>query len=163
MKPVAVSELLYFEDLSLGDAWLSDWREVTADDVADFTALTGDDDPLHRECCDATPFGGPVAHGLLGLSILAGLSSQRPHVATLALVGISDWRFEAPVYFGDSVQVSTTVEHLAPHGRRAGCVTWFRQLLNQHGRVVQRGRFVSLVASQVRTRNRSSDLLRKSQ
>jgi hypothetical protein len=34
-------------------------------------------------------------------------------------------------------------------------VTWRRQLLNQHGRVVQRGRFVSLVASRTRGRRLS--------
>jgi acyl dehydratase len=50
------------------------------------------------------------------------------------------------------VQVVTEIEEIQQHGRRAGRVTWRRQLLNQHGRVVQRGRFVSLVASRDRSR-----------
>ena len=150
MKFSDPAELLYLDDLQIGDRWLSDWRTITADDVADFAALTGDHDPLHRADSEASPFGEPVAHGLLGLSVLAGLSSEQPNAATLALVGITDWQFEAPIFFGDRVQVVTEVEEIQQHGRRAGRVTWIRQLVNQHGRVVQRGRFVSLVSTRAR-------------
>ena len=118
-------------------------------------AYTGND-PLHTDDGSTSPFGEPVAHGLLGLSVLAGLSTKHPNVATLALVGISDWQFEAPIFFGDRVQVSTEIEEIQQHGRRAGRVTWVRQLLNHHGRVVQRGRFVSLVATRARARRLST-------
>jgi len=144
---------LYFEELSVGDRWVSPQRIITADDVADFAILTGDHDPLHRDQDATSPFGEPVAHGLLGLSILAGLSSDYPRAATLALVGISDWNFEAPVFFGDCVHVLTEVESLEKHGRRTGRVTWVRQLINQTGRVVQQGRFVTLVATKARARH----------
>ena len=143
---------LYLEDLDVGDCWHSDWREISSQDVANFASLTGDHDPLHTDDGASSPFGEPVAHGLLGLSVLAGLSTEHPSVATLALVGLEDWQFEAPIFFGDRVQVVTEVEEIALHGRRAGRVTWKRQLLNQHGRVVQRGRFVSLVATRARAR-----------
>lgn len=145
---------LHYEDLQPGDQWRSASREVTAEDVSDFASLTGDNDPLHarQENAAESPFGQPVAHGLLGLSLLAGLSSTRPRVATLALVGISNWIFEAPVYFGDSVHVVTTVKDLDAHGRRAGRVTWDRQLVNQHGRVVQQGTLVTLVARRKRVK-----------
>jgi acyl dehydratase len=149
-------EPLFLEDMNVGDRWLSEWREIAAEDVADFAALTGDNDPLHSDDGSASPFGRPVAHGLLGLSILAGLSSAKPNVATLAFVSIADWQFEAPIFFGDRVQVSTEIEEIQQHGRRAGRVTWIRQLLNQQGRVVQRGRFVSLVATRARARRLSS-------
>ncbi|WP_246146088.1 MaoC family dehydratase [Rubripirellula lacrimiformis] len=156
MEITTDKELIYLEDMKVGDRWMSQWREISADDVADFAALTGDHDPLHTPAGGGSPFGEPVAHGLLGLSVLAGLSSQSPSVATLALVGISDWQFEAPIFFGDRVQVSTEIISIDQHGRRAGRVTWVRQLLNQHGRVVQRGRFVSLVAAKARARRLSS-------
>lgn len=143
--------------MNIGDRWHSDWREITPEDVADFATLTGDHDPLHRDNGAGSPFGEPVAHGLLGLSILAGLSTEHPNVATLALVGISDWQFEAPIFFGDRVRVMTEIEEIQGHGRRAGRVTWLRQLLNQEGRVVQRGRFVSLVSTRARARRLSSE------
>ncbi len=148
---------LYMEDMQVGNRWFSPWREITADDVAQFARLTGDHDPLHTNDGDSSPFGEPVAHGLLGLSVLAGLSTEHPRVATLALVGISDWQFEAPVFFGDSVQVLTEVESIEKHGRRAGRVTWIRKLVNQSGSIVQQGRFVSLVASRTRARHLATE------
>lgn len=156
MKPSTDAEPLYLEDMKVGDRWLSEWRKITSDDVADFATLTGDHDPLHTEEGEESPFGEPVAHGLLGLSVLAGLSTEHPNAATLALVGISDWQFEAPIFFGDKVQVLTEIQEIQQHGRRAGRVTWTRQLLNQKGKVVQRGRFVSLVATRARARRLSS-------
>lgn len=149
---------LFFEDLQVGDRWTSVDREITAEDVADFAELTGDHDPLHTDqlAGASSPFGGPVAHGLLGLSVLAGLSSENPSVSTLALVGISDWRFEAPIFFGDLVHVVTTVLETETHGRRAGRVTWLRQLVNQSNRVVQHGTFVTLVSTRARV-HRFSD------
>lgn len=146
-------EPLCLEDLRVGDRWISEFREITSEDVANFATLTGDHDPLHRADGDHRTFGEPVAHGLLGLSVLAGLSSCAPRVATLALIGISDWQFEAPLFFGDRVQVVTEIEEVQQHGRRAGRITWQRQLRNQDGRVLQRGRFISLVASRNRNRH----------
>ncbi|NNE00600.1 MAG: acyl dehydratase [Pirellulaceae bacterium] len=150
MNPTTQKEPLFFDDLQVGDHWVSQWREVSGDDVADFAALTGDHDPLHTDQGAKSPFGEPVAHGLLGLSVLAGLSTNFPRVATLALVGISDWQFDAPIFFGDRVQVSTEIEAIEPHGRRAGRVTWLRKLLNEDNRVLQQGRFISLVATKAR-------------
>lgn len=152
-----MEEPLYFEDLQLGDCWTSDEREISGDDVADFAVLTGDHDPLHTDQLVGrdSPFGQPVVHGLLGLGVMAGLSSARPMVATLALVSIQDWKFEAPIFFGDVVHVVTTVTELASHGRRAGRVTWQRQLRNQKNRVVQQGTFVTLVAARTRAKTTS--------
>jgi len=147
-----LDEPLLFEDLRIGDRWTSAEREITADDVSDFAELTGDHDPLHTDQLVGgySPFGEPVAHGLLGLGILAGLSSQQPNVSTLALVSIAEWRFEAPIFFGDSVYVVTMVVESVAHGRRSGRVTWLRQLVNQHNRIVQQGTFVTLVATRAR-------------
>lgn len=147
-----VEPMIYVEDMKVGDIWLTDPREVTAEDVADFAVLTGDNDPLHGSDGAASPFGEPVAHGLLGLSVMAGLSSEQPNTATLALVSVDQWEFLAPIFFGDKVHVRTEVETIEPHGRRAAKIGWFRQLLNQHGRVVQQGRLTTLVATKTRAK-----------
>ncbi|MCC9641948.1 monoamine oxidase [Rhodopirellula sp. JC740] len=149
------TDLLYCEDLEIGMQWLSPWRTISADDVRAFSELTGDYDPLHNENgkespLPRSPFGRPVAHGLLGLSVLAGLSTEHPRAATLALVSVSDWNFENPVFFGERVRVRTTVESSEPHGRRAAKITWHRQLISDDGRTLQQGKFVTLVASNKR-------------
>ncbi|TWT73872.1 MaoC/PaaZ C-terminal domain-containing protein [Allorhodopirellula solitaria] len=155
----AAGTTLYYEDLAEGQCWQSPSRQITKEDVASFSSLTGDFDPLHGAAQGDTapggsdktrmqsPFGAPVAHGLLGLSILAGLSAEHPRAATLALVGILDWHFENPIFFDETVHVVTEIETIAAHGRRAGRVTWLRKLISSDGRLLQQGRFVTLVAS----------------
>ena len=163
MDQTTEKELLYADDLKVGDSWLSDWREISGDDIADFAELTGDHDPLHTDKTGETsPFGEPIAHGLLGLSVLAGLSTNFPRVATRAFTGVSDWEFKAPIFFGDKVQVKTEVESLTPHGRRSVQVIWFRQLLNEDGKVVQHGRFNTLVSLKQPSR-RTADKKEESQ
>lgn len=157
---VASLEALFYEDLVVGQTWASPSRPISAEDVETFSKLTGDFDPLHESVGGGkpnSPFGRPIAHGLLGLSVLAGLSTEYPRVATLALVGVTDWQFEKPIFFGDTVHVVTQVSAIQPHGRRAGRVTWLRKLVCEDGRVLQQGNFITLVASKDRKRSPSAD------
>lgn len=144
-------ELLFFEDLSIGDRWISGTRQVTEADVVHFADLTGDYNPLHldSEFAKQTPFRQPIAHGLLGLALVAGIGSDSPKVETVAFLGIQEWSFCKPVFFDDTLHVFTTVVDLAPNGRRRGCVTWRRQLVNQADVIVQEGVLQSLVACRV--------------
>ncbi|MEM6690525.1 MAG: MaoC/PaaZ C-terminal domain-containing protein [Planctomycetota bacterium] len=141
--------LLYWEDIEAGDHWTSASRSISSNDVEQFADLTGDHTGLHDQVSNS-PFGEPVVHGLLGLGVMAGLSSENPRMATLALVGVEDWKFEAPIFFEDRVRVRTEVLEVTPHGRRAGRVVWKRELINEQGRVVQSGRIITLVASRNR-------------
>lgn len=142
-----MEEALYFEDIEIGNHWRSPRRTIEASDVSEFAALTGDDNPLHldQEFASRTPFGKPIAHGLLGMSLVAGLGSHSPLMHTAAFLRILDWRFLKPLYIGDSVHVETLVLDKQPTGRRRGMVTWKRQLVNQHNEVVQEGTAETLV------------------
>ncbi|MEO1527783.1 MAG: MaoC/PaaZ C-terminal domain-containing protein [Planctomycetota bacterium] len=147
-------DVLYSEDLAVGASWTSEPREISSEDVATFASLTGDHDPLHSDNPAASPYGKPIVHGLLGLSVLAGLGTNYPKAATLTFVGIEDWQFLAPVFFGDSVKVRNEIVELEQHGRRAVKVRWLRQLINETGRVVQEGHFLTLVANRNRVAKR---------
>jgi acyl dehydratase len=140
--------VLSFEDLRIGHRWVSDSRTITLEDITQFADLTGDRDRLHvdPEFASRGPFGKPIAHGMLGMSILAGLSSTAPHVKTAALVDIRSWNFLKPLFPGDSVYVVTEIVDLKPHGRRHGEVHWHRQLMNQKDEKVQDGILVTLVS-----------------
>jgi acyl dehydratase len=144
-----MSECLFLEDLAPGATWNSPARTLTETDIVSFAGMTGDFDPLHidHEHASQTPYGRPIAHGLLGLSLMAGLSSTCPRVRTLALVKIDDWQFLRPVFVGDTIHVVTQVESITPRGRRSGEVVWFRKLVNQRGECVQSGKLVTLVSS----------------
>jgi acyl dehydratase len=141
---------LFYEQISVGDRWESPARTVTETDVVSFACLTGDCDPLHvdHETARNSPFRQPIAHGLLGTSLVAGLAIHCPHVRTRAFVGIRDWEFHEPIFFGDTVHVVTEVLEMRPEGRRNGRVLWKKQLVNQKGQVVQSGVFETLVVNE---------------
>lgn len=144
-----MSDALHLEDLQVGRSWKSPARTLTETDIVSFAGMTGDYDPLHvdREFAAETPYGKPIAHGLLGLSLMAGLSSTCPRVRTMALVRVDQWMFHRPIFIGDTLHVITEVESITPRGRRSGEVVWNRKLVNQRGEVVQSGRISTLVSS----------------
>jgi acyl dehydratase len=141
---------LAFDELALEDEWESLCRTITEADVVRFAGLSGDFNPLHLdvEAAKKGPFGRPIAHGLLGLSVASGLASQSPRVDTLAFLAILEWKFLKPIAFGDTVRVISRVEAREPRARgRRGVVTWHRRLINQFGETVQEGRIQTLVRS----------------
>jgi len=145
--------ILTFDDLAVGDEWESPRRTITETDVVLFAGLSGDFNPLHVDHSQSqnSPFGRPVAHGLLGMAIATGLISQAPRIDTMALLAILEWKFLRPIGFGDTIHGVSMVEALQPHssGRR-GVVTWQRRVLNHHGHLVQEGRTQTLVRTRFR-------------
>ena len=140
--------ILCFEDLAVGDEWESLRRTITEADVVLFAGLTGDYNPLHvdHEFAKETPFGRPIAHGLLGLTVATGLITQVLRVDTLAFLGMQEWNFVRPIYFGDTIYSTATVLALESQARgRRGLVTWGRKVFNQAGEVVQEGKSQTLV------------------
>ena len=151
-----MSLVLHFDQLRIGDRWQSQARTITETDVVSFATLTGDYDPLHvdHEYAKNTPFRRPIAHGLLGLSFVAGLSSQCPAMRTTAFIAVRNWEFLRPAFFGDTVHVVTEVIDLQAKGRRHGKVTWKRELVNQRGETIQTGILETLVAVSSQAKDR---------
>ncbi len=159
-----MSDLVLFDELKIGDCWVSPSKQITRQDATRFAEVTLDFNPLHLddEFASESPFGKPIAHGLLGLSLVAGLVSQCPRVQTIALLGLYDWQFVCPIYYGDLVHVVSEVIELEAAGRKRGRVLWNRSLVNQAGYTVQQGRFDTLVSRRApaatRTRTVKADL-----
>jgi 3-hydroxybutyryl-CoA dehydratase len=130
-----------FEALEMGQAFTTRGRTVTEADVVGFAALTGDWHPQHAdaEWAAESPFGERIAHGLLVVSLAAGLVPFDPG-RVLALRGVSDATFKRPVRFGDTLRVRGRIAELAPASDEAGLVTFAWDVVNQHGRVVCRAR-----------------------
>lgn len=139
---------LYYDDIPVEHCWVSPRRTITEADVIQFATMTGDFNPLHvdYEFAANSHYHQPIAHGLLGLSWVAGLGSNFPSVNTLAFTSVRNWEFSRPLYFGDTVYVETRCLEKTLSGRRAGKVVWERKLFNQSDQVVQQGIFETLVA-----------------
>ena len=139
---------LFFDDLEIGQEWVSLGRTITEADIVNFAGLSGDFNPIHmdHEFARSTPFRRPIAHGLLVQSIGSGLGLFSPPMRTLAILEIKEWRFPEPVFAGDTVRVRTKVLGIEEKSRgKRGVVTWRRQIVNQDDKIVQEGITQTLV------------------
>jgi acyl dehydratase len=141
----------FFEDFDpQGEAVLTPEQTIDEADVLAFAALSGDDNPLHTDAdyASRTPMGQRVAHGLLVLSVATGLSAKAGQMqgTALAFLGIEEWKFHAPVFFGDRIRLRWRVadKRLASSDKN-GVVRRHMEILNQRDDVVQSGLFVTLV------------------
>jgi len=69
----------------------SPWLEITQERVNQFADATNDWQPIHvnPEMAAQTPFGGPIAHGFLSLSLLSYLNAQSAVVPENMVMGIN--------------------------------------------------------------------------
>jgi acyl dehydratase len=92
------------------DLGVSDWIEVTQDRVDTFAEATGDHQWIHVDVERArrdSPFGGPIAHGYLTLSLSNLVMPQLVEVRGVSLgvnYGTGKVRFPAPVPVGARVR-----------------------------------------------------------
>ncbi len=141
----------YFEEFKIGDGIETAARTITETDVMVFAALSGDHNPLHTdaEFAKGTLFGERIAHGLLGLSIASGLTSQLGFVegTAEAFIGL-EWKFRAPIKFGDTVHAQAKVRQKKAMGRLGGgFITFDVKLFNQRDEIVQKGTWTVLIKS----------------
>ncbi|WP_411374919.1 MaoC/PaaZ C-terminal domain-containing protein [Arthrobacter sp. MPF02] len=141
----------YFEDLQVGDSWLSQGRTITETDVVIFATWSGDMHPLHtnQEYASRTLYGGRIFHGPGALAIAFGLEMGMgwKERSAIAFLGIHDWKLTAPVRIGDTISVREQVAELRPSVTKAdrGIVKTQVQILNQHGGVCQEGLWTVLL------------------
>jgi len=105
----------------------SDWVVVDQDRIDRFAACTGDRQWIHVDVERArrdSPFGGPIAHGYLSLSLVAGMVMELgvipPDAATGLNYGLDKVRFIAPVKAG--ARVRTRANLLAAEAQSGGRV-----------------------------------------
>ncbi|CAJ1586037.1 MaoC/PaaZ C-terminal domain-containing protein [[Mycobacterium] wendilense] len=140
----------YLEDLNPGDVFTSASRTVTEADVVGFAGLSGDFNPIHTdvEFCKTTPYGQRVVYGLLGLSMLTGLLDRTGLFSgtAIAMLGIRDWEFTAPVFIGDTISFRLTITSVRRTSKcDRGVVGRFFELVNQRGEIVQQGHIDILI------------------
>jgi len=93
----------------------SPWIEITQERVNRFADATNDHQFIHvdPEKAAQTPFGGPIAHGFLSLSLLSYLNAQNAVVPENLLMGINygsdKVRYLMPVRVGKRIRSHQTV------------------------------------------------------
>jgi acyl dehydratase len=92
----------------------SEWHQVTQEQVNTFAEATGDFQWIHVDVERAKqgPFGGPIAHGYLTLSLGPLLIPQIVKVEGIAMAvnyGLNKVRFPAPVPVGSKLRLGATL------------------------------------------------------
>jgi acyl dehydratase len=88
----------------------SDWHQVTQEQVNRFADATGDHQWIHVdvERAKSGPFGGPIAHGYLTLSLAPALLGEVMRVEGFQMgvnLGCNKVRFPSPVPVGSKVRM----------------------------------------------------------
>jgi acyl dehydratase len=149
LPSVGLEQGRYFEDIEIGDEYVSPGRTVTESDIVIFAGLSGDYNVLHTDAehMKSSIFGERIAHGLLGLSIQHGLLRRSmTRTPEDRFVGLK-WKFKGPIKIGDTVHVRARVIAKKDVDEAGwGLVTMERAVVNQSGAVVQEGETDHLIA-----------------
>jgi acyl dehydratase len=103
-------------------------KTLTAADVDQFAAISGDFDPIHVDEAHArtTPFGRRIAHGILSMALLSTVSAmmsararERGSRGTSVSMGYDRIRFLKPVFAGDMLTARYTIVELDAATRRS--------------------------------------------
>jgi acyl dehydratase len=133
----------YYEDVEIGEEFVSQTRTITEADVVNFAALSDDWSELHisEEFARRSAFGMRIAHGLLGLAITEGLKLRAgaDEFAGIASLGWT-WDFRGPILLGDTIHIRYRLrdKRLTKKSGR-GIFYLALQVINQRGEVVQEG------------------------
>jgi acyl dehydratase len=92
----------------------SEWHQITQEQVNRFADATGDHQWIHVDVERARqgPFGGPIAHGYLTLSLAPALLPEVYQVEGIKMAvnyGLNKLRFPSPVPVGSKVRAGATL------------------------------------------------------
>ncbi|WEG08442.1 MaoC family dehydratase [Microbacterium horticulturae] len=100
------------------DLGYSEWREITQDQVNTFADATSDHQWIHTdpERAKDGPFGGPIAHGFLTLSLTIPMWTELldvTGVTTKVNYGLDKVRFVSPVKVGARIRMNAVIADVA--------------------------------------------------
>ena len=134
---------IYFEDFHVGsliEHGLT--RTVTQMDNMLFSNMTLNPQPLHIDahfCATETEWGQPLMNSLFTLGLMIGIAVNDTTVGTtIANLGMTDARFPAPLFEGDTVNCTTEIVAKRESRSRpeAGIVEFFHRAYKQDGTLV---------------------------
>ena len=108
---------------------VSDWLTVTQTQINTFADATGDHQWIHvdPEKAKSGPFGGPIAHGFLTLSLLPAFFASALKVTETRMgvnYGLNKVRFMSPVLVGSRLRARLTLAACEPIDNNGKQMTW---------------------------------------
>lgn len=120
-----------FEDLQVGmEASLT--KTITLEDTQTYAQLSGDKNPVHTDpdAAAQAQFKKPIAHGLLTASLFSAIFGEKlPGPGSIYIS--QSLIFKRPVYVGDAITATVTLERLDSKKSRA----FFRTICKTRGRL----------------------------
>ncbi|MEU9555859.1 MaoC family dehydratase [Streptomyces fumanus] len=112
--PTTVHGLDGLKSLTGTDLGRTGWREITQPRVDTFADATDDHQWIHVDPARAArgPFGAPIAHGYLTLSLVIPLFGELLDITGITMsvnYGLDRVRFPAPVRVGAKIRLHATV------------------------------------------------------
>ncbi len=141
---------MWFEELRVGQRWVSPGRTLTASEIHDF-AIRYDAQYLHidAEAAAAGPFGGIIASGFHTLAVAWALFLQTGAIAESSRggIGLDEVRWLLPVQPGDTLRVETEIVEVGAAKRGRGRFVMAHTARNQRGEAVLTYRTLGLLAA----------------
>jgi acyl dehydratase len=141
----------YFDDLKIGDEYLTVSRTVTEADIVNFCGLSGDFNQIHTDIqfASRTPFGRRIAHGMCGMAIASGCINRSGFLegTAVAFTGIKEWSFRTPLFINDTIYVKVLVKKKKESKKTdRGLASIWVEVINQRDEVVMEGQWDILMA-----------------
>ncbi|MGY1841965.1 MaoC family dehydratase [Modestobacter sp. SYSU DS0875] len=117
-NPITVDGIEGVKSLAGKDLGTSDWVEITQEMVNTFADATGDHQWIHvdpERAKKESPFGGPIAHGYLTLSLTPQFLPQLMNITGFSMgvnYGTEKVRFPAPVPVGSKLRARAVVDQV---------------------------------------------------
>jgi acyl dehydratase len=133
---------LWFDEMEVGKTYTHPiTRTVTEMDNVLFSTLTMNPQPLHidRHFSAQTEWGQPLMNSLFTLGLMVGISVNELTVGTIvANLGMTEVKFPAPLFQGDTVRVTTEIVSKRDSRSRpdAGIVEFQHRAYKQDGTLV---------------------------
>ncbi len=116
-------------------------RTVTETDNILFTTMTMNPAQIHLDAdyCASTEFGKPLVNSIFTLGLMIGMTVGDTTLGTtIANLGMTDVKFPAPVFHGDTISARTTIMSAREsHSRKdCGIIEFKHEAHNQKGVLV---------------------------
>jgi acyl dehydratase len=130
MQQSAFRDVVELEAAVGSTVGVSEWFTITQETVNAFADVTGDHQWIHVDPERArreSPFGGPIAHGFLTLSLLPRFTAAVLSFPTAKLsinYGFDRLRFVSPVPVGSEIRATFAIEEVRRKENNSAEIVW---------------------------------------